>query len=147
MTVFYVHLVIDQPQNEESGVVQHSWRHGPSITYKITPCWVTLLQLARRAAVLDQPSCLRSHWIFKTNLFLGFFHEYRSNWTLFSCRIRVSRKGREVNFCTFVDTFFLKVFLCTIFNTVSVQSRLRHWLSDALTTLLDLIQVDTFLLM
>ncbi len=35
----------------------------PSITYKIKPCWVTLLQPARRAAVLDQPSRLRRlHW-------------------------------------------------------------------------------------
>ena len=31
-------------------------RHGLSITYKITPCWVTLLQPARRAAMLGQPS-------------------------------------------------------------------------------------------
>ncbi len=37
--------------------------HGPSITYKNKPCWVTLLQSARRAAVLDQPSSLRPHWI------------------------------------------------------------------------------------
>jgi hypothetical protein len=35
---------------------------GPSITYKITPCCVTLLQPTRRAAVLDQPSILRSLW-------------------------------------------------------------------------------------
>jgi hypothetical protein len=36
-------------------------RHRPSITYKITPCWVALLQPARRAAVLGQPSSLRPH--------------------------------------------------------------------------------------
>jgi hypothetical protein len=28
-----------------SGVVRQRRRHGPSIAYKITPCWVTLLQL------------------------------------------------------------------------------------------------------
>jgi hypothetical protein len=33
-------------------VVLQGRRHG----YKIIPCWVTLLQLARRAAVLGQPS-------------------------------------------------------------------------------------------
>ncbi len=38
---------------------QAAW--GPSITYKITPCCVTLLQPARRAAVLGQPSSLR--WV------------------------------------------------------------------------------------
>jgi hypothetical protein len=37
-------------------------RNGPFITYKITRCWVTLLQSARRAAVLGQPSSLRPHW-------------------------------------------------------------------------------------
>jgi hypothetical protein len=36
--------------------------HGLSITYKITPCWVTLLQPARRAAVLIQPSSLQPQW-------------------------------------------------------------------------------------
>jgi hypothetical protein len=35
-----------------SGVVRQGWRHGPSITYKITPCWVTLLQPAMRAMTL-----------------------------------------------------------------------------------------------
>jgi hypothetical protein len=59
MTVFFVHLVIDKPQTGASGVVRQGMRHGPSITYKIT---VTLLQPARRAAVLGQPSSLRSHW-------------------------------------------------------------------------------------
>ncbi len=48
-----------QPRTGASGVFRQGTRHGPSITYKITPCWVTLLQQARRAAVLDQPSCLR----------------------------------------------------------------------------------------
>ncbi len=37
-------------------VVDQGRRHGPSIMYTITPCWVTLLQPARRAAVLGQPS-------------------------------------------------------------------------------------------
>jgi hypothetical protein len=37
-------------------------RHGPSITYKITPCLVTLLYPARRAAVLGQPSSLQPQW-------------------------------------------------------------------------------------
>jgi hypothetical protein len=50
MMVFYVHLVFDQPQTRTSGVVRHGRRHGPSITYKITPCWVTLLQPARQAS-------------------------------------------------------------------------------------------------
>ncbi len=36
--------------------------NGPSIMHKITPCWVTLLQTARRAAVLGQPSSLRLHF-------------------------------------------------------------------------------------
>jgi hypothetical protein len=35
--------------------------HGPSNTYKITPCWVTLLQPVRRAAVFGHPSSLRPH--------------------------------------------------------------------------------------
>jgi hypothetical protein len=56
MAVFCVHLVIDQPQTGASCVVrQAAWT---SITYKIKPCWVTLLQPARRAAVLDQHSSL-----------------------------------------------------------------------------------------
>jgi hypothetical protein len=57
-----VHLVIDQPRpgqvvwsNRAGGISAHH-------TYKITPCWVTLLQSARRAAVLGQSSSLRSHW-------------------------------------------------------------------------------------
>jgi hypothetical protein len=40
MKVFCVHLVLDLPQTGASGVVRHGRRHGPSITYKITPCWV-----------------------------------------------------------------------------------------------------------
>jgi hypothetical protein len=57
-------LVIDHPQSGANGVVGQGRRHGPSITYKITPCWVTLLQQARRAVVLDQPSSLiRPHWL------------------------------------------------------------------------------------
>jgi hypothetical protein len=51
-----------QPQTGASGVIRQGRRHGPSITYKITPCWVTLLQPARRAAVLGQPSSLRPYW-------------------------------------------------------------------------------------
>jgi hypothetical protein len=39
-------------------------RYGPSITYKKShTCRVTLLQLARRAAVLGQHSSLRPHWL------------------------------------------------------------------------------------
>ncbi len=53
---FCAHLVIDQPQTGASGVVHQGRRHGPSIMYKITPWCVLLLQQARRAAVLDQPS-------------------------------------------------------------------------------------------
>ncbi len=36
--VFFVHSVIYQPQIGTSGVVRQGRRHGPSITYKITPC-------------------------------------------------------------------------------------------------------------
>ncbi len=61
-TVFCVHLLIDQPQIRASGVVLQGSRHEPSITYKITSCWVTLLQQTRRAVVLGQPSSLRPHW-------------------------------------------------------------------------------------
>jgi hypothetical protein len=39
-----------------SCVVRQGRRHGPSMTYKITPCLVTLLQQARQAAVLGQHS-------------------------------------------------------------------------------------------
>jgi hypothetical protein len=56
MPVLCVHLVIDQPQTGASGVVRQVRRHGPSVTNKITPCWVTLLHPARRDAVLGQPS-------------------------------------------------------------------------------------------
>ncbi len=44
----YIEWYVDQPQTGASGVVRQGRRHGSSITYKITPCWVTLLQLARR---------------------------------------------------------------------------------------------------
>jgi hypothetical protein len=46
---------IDQTQTGVRGVVRQGRRHGPSITYKITPYWVTLIQSARRAAVLAGP--------------------------------------------------------------------------------------------
>ncbi len=62
MRVFCVHSEIDQSQTRTSCVVRQCRRHGPSITYKITPCWVTLHQPARRAAVLGQPSSLQLHW-------------------------------------------------------------------------------------
>jgi hypothetical protein len=52
----------DQHQTGTSGVVRQGRRHGQSITYKITPCWLTLLQPNRRKAVLGQPSRLRTHW-------------------------------------------------------------------------------------
>ncbi len=39
-------------------------RQGPSITFKITPYWVSLLQLTRRAAVFGQSSSLRPHWVY-----------------------------------------------------------------------------------
>jgi hypothetical protein len=45
-------------------MVSQGRRHGPSIMYKITPCWITLLQPARRAVVLGQLSSLRSHWLY-----------------------------------------------------------------------------------
>ncbi len=60
--MFCVHLVIDEPQTGTSGVVRQGRWHGPAITSKITPCWVTLLQLARRAAVLGKPSSLLPQW-------------------------------------------------------------------------------------
>ncbi len=62
MAVFCVHSVKDQSQSGTNAVVSQCRQHGPSITYKITPCWGTLLQPARRAAVLVQPSSLRPHW-------------------------------------------------------------------------------------
>jgi hypothetical protein len=62
MTVFCVHSVIDQPQTGAS-VVFRQGMDRPSRTYKITPCWVTLLPPGRRAAVLVQPSSLRLHWL------------------------------------------------------------------------------------
>jgi hypothetical protein len=57
---FCVHLVIDH-RPRANGVVRQGRRNGPSFTYKITPCWVTLLQPVRRAAMLGQPSSLRPH--------------------------------------------------------------------------------------
>jgi hypothetical protein len=45
-----------------SGVVRQGRRHGLSNTYKITPCWVTILQPSRRPAVLGQTFSLRPHW-------------------------------------------------------------------------------------
>jgi hypothetical protein len=59
MRVFCVHSVIDQPQTVTSSVVPQGRRHGPSITYRITPCSSTLLQPVRRAVVLGQPSSQR----------------------------------------------------------------------------------------
>ncbi len=53
--MFCVDLVVDQPQTRASGIVRQDRRNGPSITYKITPCWVTFLRPARRAAVLASP--------------------------------------------------------------------------------------------
>jgi hypothetical protein len=63
MAVFCLHSVIDQPQagGKWCGPSGQA-RHGPSIRYKITTCWVTLLQHVRLAAVLGQPSSLRPHW-------------------------------------------------------------------------------------
>jgi hypothetical protein len=49
------------PDRGKQGVVRQGRRHGPSITHKITSCWVPLLRPARRAAVLNQPSSLRPH--------------------------------------------------------------------------------------
>ncbi len=59
MTVFCVHLVIDQPQTQ---AIRQGRRHGPSIAYKNTPCRVIFLQPARRVAVPGQPSSFRLHW-------------------------------------------------------------------------------------
>jgi hypothetical protein len=63
MTEFCVHLVKDQVQTGANGVVREDRRKGPSITYKITPCWVTLFQPARRAAVLGKLSSLWPHFL------------------------------------------------------------------------------------
>jgi hypothetical protein len=54
--------IMAQPQTGASGVVRQGRRLGPSIMYKITLCWIALLQPAKRAAVLDQPSSLLPHW-------------------------------------------------------------------------------------
>ncbi len=48
--------------DQASGVVHQGRRRGPSIMYKITPCWVSLIQPTRRAAVRGQSSSLRPHW-------------------------------------------------------------------------------------
>jgi hypothetical protein len=53
----------EQPQTGTSGVFRQGRRHGPSITFKITPSSVTLHQPARRPAVLGQPSSLCPHCI------------------------------------------------------------------------------------
>jgi hypothetical protein len=86
ITVFHVHSVLEyQRQPLQDLPDARSWaapdwgkwcmvrqgrRNGPTITYKITPCWVTLFQPARREAVLGQPSRLRPHWL---DLRLDFF--------------------------------------------------------------------------
>ncbi len=44
-------LAPEQLQTRSSSTVRQGRRHEPSINYKITPCWVTLLQSARRTAV------------------------------------------------------------------------------------------------
>ncbi len=80
MTVFCVHLEVNQPQAGASGVVRSGRRHGSSITYKITPCWVTLLQPARRTAVSGQPSSLRPHcspWSIHSGAQTGEFLDWR----------------------------------------------------------------------
>jgi hypothetical protein len=61
MTVFCVHLVIDQPQTGASGVVRQGagGMDRPSLT-KSHPAG-SILQPTRRAAVLGQPSSLRPH--------------------------------------------------------------------------------------
>ncbi len=51
---------VEQPYTGACGKARQGRRHGPSITYKITPCWVTLLQPAKRVSVLGHPSSLRS---------------------------------------------------------------------------------------
>jgi hypothetical protein len=48
-------LAAKQPQTRSSGTVRQGRRHGPSFTFKILLCWVTLLQPARRAALLGLP--------------------------------------------------------------------------------------------
>ncbi len=63
MTMFCVHLVIDQSPNRASCGIRQARRHGPPITYNITPCLVTLFQPVRRATVLDQSSSLWPHWV------------------------------------------------------------------------------------
>ncbi len=58
-------LVAEQPQTGARIVVRQGRRHRPSIPYKITPCLVTLLQPARRVAVLgQQPFSFLPHWYF-----------------------------------------------------------------------------------
>ncbi len=73
LTVFCVHSVLEYQQQQLDLSEPRSWaapdkvqRYGASgqaawtvLHVKITPCWVILLQPARRAAVLGQPSSLR----------------------------------------------------------------------------------------
>jgi hypothetical protein len=56
MTVFCIHLEIDQPQTAASGVICKGRRHGPSFTYKITPGGLLSSSQPGGAAVLGQPS-------------------------------------------------------------------------------------------
>jgi hypothetical protein len=87
LTVYCRLHTLDEVQRA-SGVVRQGRRHGP-IMCKITPCWVTLLQPPRRAAVMVQPSSLQPHWI----RVLCFSIQECSRWLMnrtFSCAAYIS---------------------------------------------------------
>ncbi len=66
MRVFCVHSVIDQPPTGTSGVARQGRRHGPSITYKITPsCQLDHSPPASQAGhrVGQALYSLRPHWL------------------------------------------------------------------------------------
>ncbi len=90
MMVFSVHLVRDQPLTRPSAVVRQCRQHGPSIKYKITPCWNTPTA-SQTAPVLGQPSSLRSHYCLNHPLCRRPIGEGR---LLQSCSVRSSLVGR-----------------------------------------------------
>jgi hypothetical protein len=85
-------------------------------------CGGTLLQTARRAAVLDQPSSLRPHWSQMTdNLVLLFF---------FVRMCMTDNLGADVLFCTYVVmTDNLGLMFCCVRMKVLTQG-LPHFLQE-----------------
>jgi hypothetical protein len=117
-------------------------------------CWVTLLKPARRAALLDQPSNLRPHWLAHTHcLQYPIASHQRVMWTHF--RFCFHTGDHCAHYCklsestSWLNLFFSTSNLCTLFNTASsaaariplcrlmlrlnlVPFWLWHWQSDGL---------------